>query len=96
MELPDRAEDRPLRSEGAAEIRRISDEIARAGGTPLAVARNGSLLGVIHLKDILKAGMRERFGELRPVGKAIVEADHELLARFVPRSDHRAHQRRRE
>ncbi len=72
-------------SEGAAEIRRISDEIARAGGTPLAVARNGSLLGVIHLKDILKAGMRERFGELRRMGirTVMITGDNPLTAASI-------------
>src|SRR3990167_8734652 len=42
----------------ATELRRITDEIARAGGTPLAVARDGQLLGAIFLKDIVKAGIR--------------------------------------
>src|SRR5205823_13914683 len=43
----------------------ISDRIAKTGGTPLAVARDKRLLGVIHLKDIVKGGIRERFSELR-------------------------------
>ena len=42
----------------ATELRRITDEIARAGGTPLAVARDGQLLGAIFLKDVVKAGIR--------------------------------------
>ena len=46
----------------------IADEIAKAGGTPLAVARDGRLLGVIHLKNIVKGGIRERFAELRRMG----------------------------
>ena len=46
----------------------IADEIAKSGGTPLAVARDGKLLGVIHLKDIVKGGIRERFAELRRMG----------------------------
>lgn len=72
-------------SDAASEIRRISDEIARAGGTPLAVARNGSLLGVIHLKDILKAGMRERFGELRRMGirTVMITGDNPLTAASI-------------
>ena len=45
-----------------------ADEIAKTGGTPLAVARDGKLLGVIHLKDIVKGGIRERFAELRRMG----------------------------
>jgi potassium-transporting ATPase ATP-binding subunit len=52
----------------AHEIQGIADQIAKAGGTPLAVARDGRLLGVIHLKDIVKGGIRERFAELRRMG----------------------------
>ena len=44
---------------------RDSEKIAKAGGTPLAVAKDGKLLGLIHLKDIIKGGIRERFAELR-------------------------------
>src|SRR3954454_2426026 len=58
----------PVESELAREIGAIADEIAKAGGTPLAVARDGRLLGVIHLKDIVKGGIRERFAELRRMG----------------------------
>jgi K+-transporting ATPase ATPase B chain len=50
-----------LNSDAAREITAISDEISKSGGTPLAVARDGRLLGVIHLKDIVKGGIRERF-----------------------------------
>jgi K+-transporting ATPase ATPase B chain len=55
-------------SELVHEIARIADEIAKAGGTPLAVAKDGKLLGVIQLKDIVKGGIRERFAELRRMG----------------------------
>jgi K+-transporting ATPase ATPase B chain len=55
-------------TEAVREVRAISDEIAKSGGTPLAVARDGRLLGVIHLKDIVKGGIRERFKELRRMG----------------------------
>ncbi len=41
------------------------ERIARAGGTPLVVARDGDTLGVIHLKDVVKEGMTQRFTELR-------------------------------
>ena len=54
--------------EAAREIRAIADAIAKSGGTPLAVARDGKLLGVIHLKDVVKGGIRERFAELRRMG----------------------------
>ena len=52
----------------ATELSRMTDEIARSGGTPLAVIRNGRILGAVHLKDIVKAGIRERFAELRRMG----------------------------
>jgi potassium-transporting ATPase ATP-binding subunit len=54
--------------EAAREVQAIADGIAKAGGTPLAVARDGRLLGVIQLKDIVKGGIRERFAELRRMG----------------------------
>src|SRR5262245_19275361 len=50
------------------EVQTIADAIAKSGGTPLAVAKDGKLLGVIHLKDIVKGGIRERFAELRRMG----------------------------
>jgi K+-transporting ATPase ATPase B chain len=70
---------------GSADLRRVTEEIARSGGTPLAVARNGRLLGVIHLKDILKAGMRERFGELRRMGirTVMITGDNPLTAASI-------------
>ena len=69
----------------AAELRRITDEIARAGMTPLAVARDGQLLGAIALKDIIKAGIRERFGELRKMGirTVMITGDNPLTAAAI-------------
>jgi len=55
-------------AETARDIQALADGIAKSGGTPLAVARDGKLLGVIHLKDIVKGGIRERFAELRRMG----------------------------
>jgi potassium-transporting ATPase ATP-binding subunit len=55
-------------AEGARELQTLAESIAKSGGTPLAVARDGKLLGVIHLKDIVKGGIRERFAELRRMG----------------------------
>jgi K+-transporting ATPase ATPase B chain len=55
-------------AEAAREVNAIADAIAKSGGTPLAVAKDGRLLGVIHLKDIVKGGIRERFAELRRMG----------------------------
>jgi K+-transporting ATPase ATPase B chain len=54
--------------EAVREINALADEIAKSGGTPLAVAKDDRLLGVIHLKDIVKGGIRERFAELRRMG----------------------------
>lgn len=69
----------------ATELRRITDEIARAGGTPLAVAKDGRLLGAIFLKDIVKAGIRERFGELRAMGirTVMITGDNPLTAASI-------------
>src|SRR5207344_1789526 len=50
------------------EVNAIAESIAKAGGTPLAVAKDGRCLGVVHLKDIVKGGIRERFAELRRMG----------------------------
>ena len=55
-------------TEAGREINAIADAIAKSGGTPLAVAKDGKLLGVIHLKDVVKGGIRERFAELRRMG----------------------------
>jgi K+-transporting ATPase ATPase B chain len=54
--------------DAAREVQAMAEEIAKSGGTPLAVARDDKLLGVIHLKDIVKGGTRERFAELRRMG----------------------------
>ncbi|TVV76238.1 potassium-transporting ATPase subunit KdpB [Sphingomonas solaris] len=69
----------------ATELRRITDEIARAGGTPLAVALDGRLLGAIFLKDVVKAGIRERFGELRAMGirTVMITGDNPLTAAAI-------------
>ncbi len=54
--------------DACARVQAIAEEIAKLGGTPLAVARDGRLLGVLYLKDIVKGGIRERFSELRRMG----------------------------
>ncbi|WP_374943075.1 potassium-transporting ATPase subunit KdpB [Sphingomonas sp.] len=68
-----------------AALRKISDDIARSGGTPLAVADGARLLGVVHLKDIVKAGIRERFGELRRMGirTVMITGDNPLTAASI-------------
>jgi potassium-transporting ATPase ATP-binding subunit len=67
------------------ELRSKSDEIAKAGGTPLAVAKDGRLLGVIYLKDIVKGGIRERFAELRRMGirTVMITGDNPLTAAAI-------------
>ena len=67
------------------ELTAKSDEIAKAGGTPLAVARDGRLLGVIYLKDIVKGGIRERFAELRRMGirTVMITGDNPLTAAAI-------------
>jgi potassium-transporting ATPase ATP-binding subunit len=59
---------RTVSAEMAREVNALAESIAKSGGTPLAVAKDGKLLGVIHLKDIVKGGIRERFAELRRMG----------------------------
>jgi K+-transporting ATPase ATPase B chain len=72
-------------SDTAREIQAISDEISKGGGTPLAVARDGKLLGVIHLKDIVKGGIRERFAELRRMGirTIMITGDNPMTAAAI-------------
>lgn len=67
------------------ELEQISDRIAKSGGTPLAVARDNQLLGVIHLKDVVKAGIRSRFEELRRMGirTVMITGDNPLTAAAI-------------
>lgn len=69
----------------AQDLRRAADAIARQGQTPLAVADGGHLLGVIALKDVIKAGVRERFGELRRMGirTVMITGDNPLTAAAI-------------
>ena len=68
-----------------AELKRVTDEFARAGKTPLAVARDGRILGAVALSDIIKAGMRERFAELRRMGirTVMITGDNPLTAAAI-------------
>jgi potassium-transporting ATPase ATP-binding subunit len=69
----------------ARELTAIAERIAKSGGTPLAVARDRRLLGVVHLKDILKGGTRERFDELRRMGirTVMITGDNPLTAAAI-------------
>ncbi|MDT6941003.1 potassium-transporting ATPase subunit KdpB [Brucella pseudogrignonensis] len=67
------------------ELQAIADTIAKTGGTPLAVSKDGRLLGVIHLKDIVKGGIRERFTELRRMGirTVMITGDNPMTAAAI-------------
>ncbi|HBF30151.1 potassium-transporting ATPase subunit KdpB, partial [Rhizobium sp.] len=68
-----------------AEFRQAVDKVARTGGTPLAVANGNRLLGVIHLKDMVKPGIKERFAELRAMGirTVMVTGDNPVTAAAI-------------
>jgi K+-transporting ATPase ATPase B chain len=67
------------------ELKALTDEIAGLGATPLAIRRNGTVLGVIELKDTVKPGLRARFDELRRMGirTIMVTGDNPLTARTI-------------
>jgi K+-transporting ATPase ATPase B chain len=69
------------------EIQAAVEAIARSGGTPLVVSENRRALGVIHLKDIVKGGMRERFDQLRAMGikTVMITGDNPLTAAAIAR-----------
>jgi K+-transporting ATPase ATPase B chain len=77
-----------IREQGGAlspALREASERIARGGGTPLLVARGAQALGVIHLKDIVKGGIRERFSRLRRMGikTVMITGDNPLTAAAI-------------
>ncbi|MBI2851575.1 MAG: potassium-transporting ATPase subunit KdpB [Chloroflexi bacterium] len=63
----------------------ISDSISRSGGTPLAVTRDAEALGVVHLKDIVKGGIKERFVQMRKMGirTVMITGDNTLTATAI-------------
>jgi potassium-transporting ATPase ATP-binding subunit len=67
------------------ELGGIVDRIASSGGTPLVVARDAQALGVVHLKDIVKEGLRERFAQLHAMGirTVMITGDNPLTARVI-------------
>lgn len=71
--------------ESIRDIRAIAGDIAKIGGTPLVVVRDGRLLGVIHLKDIVKGGIRERFAKLRRMGirTVMITGDNPMTAAAI-------------
>jgi K+-transporting ATPase ATPase B chain len=66
-------------------IQQAVQEISRAGATPLVVAENGEVLGIIHLKDIVKGGIKDRFGRLRKMGikTVMITGDNPLTATAI-------------
>ncbi|MGH7985951.1 MAG: potassium-transporting ATPase subunit KdpB [Candidatus Binataceae bacterium] len=68
-----------------AELAETVERIARGGGTPLVVADGGGVLGVIHLKDVIKEGIRERFARLRAMGlrSVMITGDNPLTAAAI-------------
>ncbi|MBU4436237.1 MAG: potassium-transporting ATPase subunit KdpB [Alphaproteobacteria bacterium] len=68
-----------------AEVSAAVDRIARSGGTPLAVSENGVLVGVIHLKDVVKPGVKERFADLRRMGlrTVMITGDNPVTAAAI-------------
>ncbi|WP_417661962.1 potassium-transporting ATPase subunit KdpB [Pseudomonas sp.] len=73
------------RADMPAALARTVDKIAQSGGTPLLVAGDARLLGAIHLKDVVKPGIRERFAELRAMGirTVMVTGDNPLTAAAI-------------
>ncbi|MGR7994855.1 potassium-transporting ATPase subunit KdpB [Xanthobacter sp. ZOL 2024] len=72
-------------AEARREIEAIAEDVARSGGTPLAVLRGPRLLGVVHLKDIVKGGIKERFAELRRMGirTVMITGDNPMTAAAI-------------
>ena len=66
-------------------INASAERVAKSGGTPLAVARDGRLLGIVHLKDIVKGGIRERFIALRQMGirTVMITGDNPVTAAAI-------------
>jgi K+-transporting ATPase ATPase B chain len=72
-------------STASPELHQIVDTIARSGGTPLVVVRNSTALGVIHLKDIVKGGLKDRFAQMRRMGikTVMITGDNPLTAAAI-------------
>jgi K+-transporting ATPase ATPase B chain len=76
---------RALGGEPPAEVMASVDAISGSGGTPLVVAEGTEVLGVVHLKDVVKVGIRERFDELRRMGirTVMITGDNPMTARAI-------------
>jgi K+-transporting ATPase ATPase B chain len=67
------------------QLKPVVEKISKSGGTPLAVAKDNRILGIIHLKDVIKGGIRERFAELRQMGirTVMITGDNPLTATAI-------------
>ena len=67
------------------QLTRVVQDIARTGGTPIVVAKDGRILGVIHLKDVIKPAIRDRFQQLRKMGvrTVMITGDNALTAAAI-------------
>src|SRR5215813_6092230 len=67
------------------QLRPVVEKISKSGGTPLAVAKDNRILGIIYLKDVIKGGIRERFAELRQMGirTVMITGDNPLTATAI-------------
>jgi K+-transporting ATPase ATPase B chain len=76
---------RPDATEVPPAVRKAAEKVSREGGTPLAVARDGRVLGIVHLKDVVKGGVKERFAELRRMGirTVMITGDNPLTAAAI-------------
>jgi K+-transporting ATPase ATPase B chain len=79
-----------LEEQGSAlppKVRASVEEVARQGGTPLVVAENATALGVVHLKDVVKGGLKERLARLRAMGirTIMITGDNPLTAAVIAR-----------
>lgn len=69
----------------SSQIEQAAEKIARSGGTPLLVANRHKILGIIHLKDVVKGGIKERFAQLRRMGikTIMITGDNKLTAAAI-------------
>jgi K+-transporting ATPase ATPase B chain len=74
-----------IREDFPAEVQKTVTQISSSGGTPLVVAENSRVLGVIHLKDIVKGGLRDRFERFRAMGikTVMITGDNRLTAAAI-------------
>src|SRR5438876_1107156 len=72
-------------ADAVREVQAIADAISKSGGTPLAVAKDGTLVGVVHLKDVVKCGIRERCAELGRIGirTIMITGDNPMTAAAI-------------